>query len=273
MAVVLVMFPKQQQDKEQLVLQLTGALDAPILVSQPLSEDEWREVARLREQRYREYVSAFVAYDGPEPADYSPTVRTLTARHTGTGQLLGTLRYRDTTLGRDVCEWPAKWLPDELTEVGTYAFAERLVLQRHPMSTLAKLMLFKAWGLLSEHHQVTFMACQARPVTERLYRKMGFAEPELMDVVDYEIPGFIGVPNRLLVLPTRLARPSIGAVMGPQFVAFDHAGLRELSRITPNRETAVFMRTYLHTRPTPKPPAAIVPTAPPVPTRDARPAA
>jgi hypothetical protein len=244
------------QFKEKLALQLAGAVDAPILITQPLSEDDWLAVAHLREHRYREYVSAFVAYDGPEPADYSPTVRTLIARNTETGELLGTLRYRDTTLGRDTCEWPAKWLPDALTEVGTYAFAERLVLERHPMSALAKLMLFKAWGLLAEHHGVTFMACQARPVTERLYRKMGFAEPELMDVVDYEIPGFIGVPNRLLVLPTRRARPSISAVMGPSFVAFDHEGLSNLDRIVPNRETDVFARTYLHTRPTPRPPSA-----------------
>lgn len=241
--------------------QLVGELDAPVRVRQPLTEADWRAVAQLREHRYREFVPSFVAYDGPEPSDFFPTARTLMAEHLDSGELLGTMRYRGTTEGRETCGWPARWLPDELVARGTYAFAERLVLPRHAGSMVTKLILYKAWGLLALAHGVTFMACQARPQVERMYRRMGFADPESGEVVDREIPGFVGVAHRLLVLPTERVREAIAGVMGPGFVEREHQGLSQvdIEALPQNRQTPIFVQRYLLEAPRPRASAPATP--------------
>lgn len=226
-------------------------------VRQPRTEEDWRALARLRARRYREFVPSFIAYDGPEPADYAPSVRTLIVEHIDTGELLGTMRYRDTTVGRVACGWPERWLPEPLAARGTFAFAERLVLARHPGSAATKLVLFKAWGLLALAHAVTFLACQTRPQTERSYRRMGFADPETGPFVVYDVPGFVGVPNRLLVLRAEHVLDAIARVMGPGFVAREHQGLAraDIEALPQNRDTAVFRERYLHEAPVPCEPA------------------
>jgi hypothetical protein len=239
--------------------QLSGEQDVPVRVRQPLTESDWRAVARLRAQRYREFIPTFIAYDGPEPGDYAPSVRTLMAEHTVSGELLGTMRYRDTTVGREACGWPVRWLPDAMAERGTYAFAERLVLARHAGSAVTRLLLFKAWGLLALAHGVTFLACQTRPQTEPPYRRMGFADPQDGPLVVYDVPGFPGVPNRLLVLRSAHVREAIAQVMGPGFVACEHQGLSQadIEALPANRDTAVFRERYLHSVPVPcEPPDA-----------------
>lgn len=240
---------------EQRARQLAGELDIPVRVRQPRTEADWLAVARLRERRYREFVPTFIAYDGPEPADYGPSVRTLMAEHLESGELLGTMRYRDTTVGLGASGWPVRWLPDALAALGTYAFAERLVLARHRDSAVARLLLFKAWGLLALAHGVTFMACQSRPQTERPYLRMGFSDPEHGAFVVHDVPGFIGVPNRLLVLPTERVREAIAGVMGPGFVEREHQGLSQadIKAMLPNPDTPVFREHYLHRMPMPKP--------------------
>jgi hypothetical protein len=226
--------------------QLSGEQDVPVRVRQPLSEADWLAVARLRVQRYREFVPSFVDYAGPEPSDAVPTARAFMAEHLVSGELLGTMRYRDTTEGREACGWPARWLPDRLVACGTYAFAERLVLARHAGSVATKLILFKAWGLLALARGVTFLACQTRPQVEPMYRRMGFVDPESGEVVDREIPGFVGVPHRLLVLRTEHVREAIAQVMGPEFVAREHQGLSraDIETLPQNRDTAVFRERY-----------------------------
>jgi hypothetical protein len=204
-------------------LRLLGLLDCPLRVTEVQSENDWLRVAALRKVRYEEKLASASMPEGAEPDDFLPTVKVVLVEHKVTGELLGTIRYRDTTQG-PAASGLDEYIPARLTDQHSYSWADRLVVARSSWAALAKAMLMKAYYYLSVAAGVEYMSLHTRETLEPSYRKMGFKEQN-GEVIRMENYGSLGaVPHSFLVLPVMRVCVDFDARLVP-FLYRRHAGI------------------------------------------------
>lgn len=202
---------------------LLGLVDCPLRVIEVKSAQDWQRVATLRKVRYEEHLATAVMPTGPDEEDSLPTVRVVLVEHKVTGELLGTIRYRDTTQGASTSHLDG-YIPKKLTDQFSYSWADRLVVARTPWAMLAKAMLMKAYYYMSVEAEVDYMSLHTRAALERSYRAMGFKEQD-GEVIRMETCGVLGaVPHCFLVLQVARVADEFDARLVP-FIHRRHSGL------------------------------------------------